>query len=109
MIFSKVSLSSATFLQFKKQYMQQIPGAILPDRVIYLDRPISELLSNIQKRGRAYEQSISALYLQKIEAGYTQKIQETFPYPITIVKGEGKNWEGHSYAYVKLLWDLASI
>ena len=109
LIFSKVSISSAAFLQFKKQYMQQIPEAILPDRVIYLDRPISELLSNIQKRGRAYEQSISALYLQKIEAGYTQKIQETFPYPITIVKGEGKNWEGHSYAYVKLLWDLASI
>jgi 2-amino-4-hydroxy-6-hydroxymethyldihydropteridine diphosphokinase len=109
LIFSQATLSDAAFSQFKKRYMQQMPEAIIPDQVVYLRRPISELLTHIQKRGRAYEQSISPSYLQKIEAGYERKIRETFPYPIIIVEGEGENWEGHSYAYVKWLWDLARI
>ena len=41
-----------------------------PDLLVYLHRSVDDLLSNIHKRGRAYEKNISPDYLQKIQNAY---------------------------------------
>lgn len=41
-----------------------------PSLLVYLHRSVDDLLSNIAKRGRAYEQDISADYLLKIQHAY---------------------------------------
>lgn len=41
-----------------------------PHLLVYLHRSVDDLLSNISKRGRAYEQDISAAYLLKIQQAY---------------------------------------
>ena len=41
-----------------------------PDLVIYLYAPVEQLLENIKKRGRVYEQQISSSYLDKIQKAY---------------------------------------
>ena len=43
-----------------------------PDLLVYLHRPIDQLLQNIKHRGRPYEQQISADYLQQLEEAYSQ-------------------------------------
>lgn len=41
-----------------------------PQLLVYLHRSVDQLLSNIAKRGRAYEQSITGEYLQSIQQAY---------------------------------------
>jgi deoxyadenosine/deoxycytidine kinase len=41
-----------------------------PHLLVYLHRSVDDLLSNISKRGRDYEQDISAAYLLKIQQAY---------------------------------------
>lgn len=41
-----------------------------PDIILYLYAPVEKLLSNIKRRGRAYEQSIAPEYLEKIQNAY---------------------------------------
>ncbi|WMX12468.1 MULTISPECIES: deoxynucleoside kinase [unclassified Aureispira] len=41
-----------------------------PHLLVYLHRSVDDLLANISKRGRAYEQDISANYLLKIQQAY---------------------------------------
>jgi deoxyadenosine/deoxycytidine kinase len=41
-----------------------------PHLLVYLHRPVDDLLSNISKRGRDYERDISAAYLLKIQQAY---------------------------------------
>lgn len=41
-----------------------------PHLLVYLHRSVDDLLTNICKRGRAYEQDISAAYLSKIQNAY---------------------------------------
>ena len=48
-----------------------------PDIFIYLYQNSERLLSNIKKRGRDYEQNITADYLEKINRGYLDFIKST--------------------------------
>ncbi len=48
------------------------PSLPRPDLVIYLYAPVEKLLHNIQKRGRVYEQNISAAYLEHIQSAYLE-------------------------------------
>lgn len=41
-----------------------------PDIVLYLYAPVEKLLANIKRRGRDYEQNISAEYLENIQQAY---------------------------------------
>jgi deoxyadenosine/deoxycytidine kinase len=46
-----------------------------PDLYVYLYQNTARLLQNIKKRGRSYEQEISAEYLEKINQGYLDYIK----------------------------------
>lgn len=46
-----------------------------PDLYIYLYQNTEQLLKNIRKRGRDFEQNISPEYLDKINQGYLDFIQ----------------------------------
>jgi deoxyadenosine/deoxycytidine kinase len=41
-----------------------------PDIVLYLYAPVEKLLANIKRRGRDYEQNITAEYLENIQQAY---------------------------------------
>lgn len=46
------------------------PNLPKPDIILYLYAPVEKLLENIHKRGREYEQQISAEYLTNIQQAY---------------------------------------
>lgn len=46
-----------------------------PHLLVYLHRSVDQLLANIAKRGRAYEQSITSDYLQRIQQAYFDYFQ----------------------------------
>ncbi len=56
-----------------------------PDLFVYLHLPENQLLINIRKRGRDYEQSIDADYLRKIREGYFTFFSQQNDFPVLIV------------------------
>jgi len=69
-IFSKYNLKDDEMKLFEKLYTiikLQVPR---PDLYVYLHLPVENLLENIRKRGRSYEQNIQAEYLKEVQDGY---------------------------------------
>jgi deoxyadenosine/deoxycytidine kinase len=69
-IFAKANLDSDEFELFMQLFRIVEQNLPKPDLLVYLYLPEAQLLSNIKKRGRPYEQNIQADYLRNIEKSY---------------------------------------
>ena len=63
-----------------------------PDLLIYLRRSVPALVSQIQKRGRDYEKSISIEYLSNLNERYEQWISE-YPGKVLIIEADNLDYE----------------
>ncbi len=84
LIFSTKTLDDNEYNLYKKIYQiinTQLP---LPDLYIYLKQPIENLLRNIRKRGRPYEQEIGATYLKKIDEAYFDYFKTVKNFPVVV-------------------------
>jgi len=75
LIFAQVTLPSEEFKLYRKMFDLLYKEITKPDIYIYLNQDIDRLISNIKKRGRAYEQNISPDYLKNIQQAYTNFIK----------------------------------
>ena len=64
-----------------------------PDLLIYLRSSIPHLVSQIQKRGRDYEQSISIDYLKGLNDRYEKFIAEDYKGHVLIIDADGLDFE----------------
>ncbi|RYD50979.1 MAG: deoxynucleoside kinase [Sphingobacteriales bacterium] len=80
-LFARINLDPAEYNLF--QTMDRLIGAQLPnpDLLIYLNAPLQQLRSNIEGRGRDYEQTIPDAYLLKLGESYRQFLKEA-PFPV---------------------------
>jgi deoxyguanosine kinase len=69
-IFARNNLQADEFALFSRLFTIINPSLPRPELLVYLYLDIPNLLQNIHKRGRDYEQSIQQAYLEKIQAGY---------------------------------------
>lgn len=74
-----------------------------PDLLVYLHRSVDNLMGNIQKRGREYEQDISAHYLQQIQQAYFEFFKSNDNLPILIIDIEQIDFLNNREHYQKLL------
>jgi deoxyadenosine/deoxycytidine kinase len=75
-IFAKNNLQSEEYELFLKVFQMIEPNLPKPELLVYLYLPVEKLLSNIKRRGRDYEQGITAEYLFKIQQQYLLFIQQ---------------------------------
>lgn len=64
-----------------------------PDLLIYLRCSVPHLVSQIQKRGRAYEQSISLEYLNGLNDRYERFIKEQYDGEVLTIDADGLDFE----------------
>jgi len=76
LLFAKVNLPEEEFRLYQKLFEIIHQQIIQPDLLIYLHAPVNKLQSNIKKRKREYEQSISDEYLFSIQETYTHYIKQ---------------------------------
>lgn len=72
LVFASTNLKEEEYKLFRDVFdimFQTIPK---PDLLIYLYQPVEQLLANIRKRGRRYEQNIPDDYLERIQAQYLE-------------------------------------
>ena len=70
LIFSKQTLQDDEYSLYRQFFHIIYNSLPKPDLYVYLHSNVDKLLSNIKKRGRDYEQEISADYLMKIQDSY---------------------------------------
>ncbi|MEN8193138.1 MAG: 2-amino-4-hydroxy-6-hydroxymethyldihydropteridine diphosphokinase [Bacteroidota bacterium] len=75
LIFAQVTLAEDEYSLYRKMFDIMYKEITKPDLYIYLYQNTDRLLENIKKRGRDYEQNITADYLNKIHKGYANFIQ----------------------------------
>ncbi len=84
---NKGLMSDRDFDNYQELFDLMMSLVKLPDLMIYIRSSISNLVSQIQKRGRAYEQSIQIDYLQGLNDLYEEWIK-TYKGPLLIVDGD---------------------
>jgi len=101
-IFSKNNLQSDEYNLFTKVY--EIISTYLPkpDLLIYLYNTSDNLLKNIAKRGRPYEQDITADYLESIQENYLNYLKNRTQIPILIVESNKLDFVNNPEDYQKM-------
>ena len=72
------NLSDRDFETYMELFHQMMSLVKLPDLMIYLRASVPHLVSNIQQRGRDYEQSIQLEYLQNLNERYDDFIYNKY-------------------------------
>lgn len=75
LIFAKITLQKEEFDLYRKLFTFMYKEVKKPGLYVYLFQNTAQLLDNIKKRGRGYEQNIEASYLEKINQGYLNFIK----------------------------------
>jgi deoxyguanosine kinase len=101
-IFSKNNLQPDEYNLFTKVYDIISTYLPKPDLLIYLYNTPDNLLKNIAKRGRPYEQDISADYLESIQDNYINYLKHRTQIPIIIVESNKLDFVNNQDDYLKL-------
>jgi len=88
LLFAKNNLNSEEYRLFQRLFNVLNASFPKPDLLVYLHRSVEGALENIHKRGREYEQDITAGYLQKVQNGYYEYIRTESAIPILIIDVE---------------------
>jgi deoxyadenosine/deoxycytidine kinase len=102
-LFAKVNLPPGDYKlysQFFHLISKKLPK---PEIIFYLHAETDQLLRNIRKRGRPYEQGISRHYLSKIERIYFEYFKQTPGLKVVVIDVNDKDWVSDMYAYRSLL------
>ncbi len=86
--------------RFFKMIYEKIPK---PDLYVYLHLDLENLLKNIRKRGREYEQRIAPEYLQKIRDGYFSFFKQQQDFPVLLIDTNNVDFVANPEHYKTLL------
>jgi len=101
-IFSKNNLQQDEYNLFLKVYEIISDFLPKPDILVYLYNTPQNLLKNIAKRGRAYEQDIKSEYLASIQDNYLTFFKQRAQFPILILESNALDFVGCIEDYEKI-------
>ena len=85
LLFAGHNLEGAEFRLFNQMFKILSNSFPNPDLMIFLHRPIEELIKNIDLRGREMEKGISEDYLRKVQNSYFNYFKTSPDFPIIIL------------------------
>ena len=96
------NLSDRDYETYMELFEQMMSLVKLPDLMIYLHASVPHLVSNIQKRGRDYEQTIQLDYLQNLNERYDDFIYNKYQGKVMTVEKDNLDFLNNPH-------DLAQI
>lgn len=106
LIFAKVTLEEEEYQLYKNLFdivYKEIPK---PDLYVYLLQNSEQLLANIKKRGRSYEQEISVEYLEKINTAYLDCMNSQTGLNILIIDVTNRDFVNNQSDYLFVLDEI---
>lgn len=108
LIFASITLPEEEYALYKKLFHVMHKEVPKPDMYIYLYQNTEQLLENIKKRARKYEQSIQASYLQKLNTGYLTFIKSLQSGNIKIIDISEMDFMKNRADYLRILKTIVS-
>lgn len=84
-IFAQNTLQEDEYRLFRKLFNIVFESLPKPDLYVYLHLDVDNLMKNIRKRGREYEQQMDPDYLSKIQSGYFDYFRQVTQFPVLII------------------------
>lgn len=88
LLFARNNLNTEEFRLFQRLFHILNASFPKPELLVYLHRPVPNLLENIKGRGRSFEEDISPQYLEKIQNAYFDFFKTSAKLPILILDVE---------------------
>lgn len=87
------NLSDRDFETYMRLFRSMMSMVRTPDLMIYLRSSVPHLISQIQKRGRDYEQSMSIDYLSSLNEKYERFIGEEYNGKVLVIDADDLDFE----------------
>jgi deoxyadenosine/deoxycytidine kinase len=84
-IFAANTLQEDEYRLFRKLFNIVFESLPKPDLYVYLYLTTENLMRNIRKRGRDYEQQMDPAYLETIQSGYFEYFRQVTQFPVLII------------------------
>jgi deoxyguanosine kinase len=101
-IFAGNTLQKDEYRLFRRLFNIVFETLPKPDLYVYLHLSIENLLKNIRKRGREYEQKMDPAYLEQIQQGYFEYFKQVTQFPILIIDTNGIDFVGNNSDFERL-------
>lgn len=85
LLFARNNLNTEEYRLFQRLFHVLNASFPKPELLVYLHRPVEQLLQNIRNRGRAYEQDIQASYLHALQNAYFSYFRTVHDLPILLL------------------------
>ncbi|OOV20067.1 2-amino-4-hydroxy-6-hydroxymethyldihydropteridine diphosphokinase [Flavobacterium sp. LM4] len=109
LIFAKITLAEDEYRLYRNLFDIIYKEMPKPDLYVYLYQNTTRLLQNIKKRGRSYEQNISAEYLDKINNGYLEYIKSQTDLNVLIIDVSDRDFVKKHEDYLFILDQIQKV
>ncbi len=109
LIFAKITLAEDEYRLYRNLFDIIYKEMPKPDLYIYLYQNTERLLQNIKRRGRNYEQNISADYLDKINNGYLEYIKSETDLNVLIIDVSDRDFVKNHDDYLFVLDEIQKV
>lgn len=109
LIFAKITLAEDEYRLYRNLFDIIYKEMPKPDLYVYLYQSTDRLLQNIKKRGRNYEQNISADYLDKINNGYLDYIKSQTNLNVLIIDVSDRDFVKKHEDYLFILNEIQRV
>ncbi|MBX2902572.1 MAG: deoxynucleoside kinase [Chitinophagales bacterium] len=99
LVFAGTNLDNDELKLYRVLFDIMLPTLPQPDIVFYLYAPIDELLKNIKKRGRSYEQHIKGEYLESIQQAYLSYFKQMPDLKVVLINTQRFDFVGRANDY----------
>ncbi len=103
LIFANITLKDDEYQLYQRLFHIINPHLPKPDLLVYLHKDVSNLKTNIRKRGRDYEQNIADDYLFSLEKGYWEFFKQQTGIRILVLDTNEVDFVGNSVDYQEIL------
>ena len=103
LLFAKNNLIDEEYRLFKRLFNVLNTTFRKPDLLVYLHRPVEDLMKNIKNRGREYEKDIKPEYLLSLQNAYFDYFRTVTDIPVLIIDVEGTNFWKKKKQYKQLV------
>lgn len=100
LVFAGTNLLDDELKLYRNLFDIMLPTLPQPDMIFYLHTPIDDLLKNIKKRGRDYEQNIKGEYLENIQHAYLNYFKQMPDLRVVIVDTRQYNFIERESDYI---------
>jgi deoxyguanosine kinase len=109
LIFARINLCEDEYELYRRLFDIINPRLPRPDLLVYLYNETENLLNNINKRGRSYEQQITGDYLNRVHSSYMDYFRQAADMKILMISTQNLDFVNNLHHYHQIIENIGKI